>query len=301
MTPAPRLWVGSGLALISAASFALNVACGPLIYADGGNIHAVNYVRPISFFACIAVWLLIAQRSMRLPRLQLAGAAVLGLILVFEFYVVFSAVQYVPVGLAILVMYTYPIIVTLLDGLLGRSRLSSWLLLALLVTFAGLALALGTPETALDWRGIALAGLAASGMCALVMISERTTAGHDSKVVMFYLTAVASAVMLALFLAGPEAVWPKTGAGFTALAVTTSAYIIATFLLFTSIDMIGPVRFSAIDNTAPVWAAMFGIALLGETLTPPQWLGIALVISGVVAAQFLQGPAGRELKPSEAA
>ena len=210
MTSTSRLWLGSALALISASAFALNVACGPLVYADGGNIHAVNYVRPISFFACIAAWLLLARRSMRLPRLQLVGCLALGLILVFEFYAVFSAVQYVPVGLAILVMYTYPIIVALIDALLGRSRLSPWLLLALLVTFAGLALALGTPETTVDWRGIALAGLAAGGMCALVMISERTTAGHDAKVVMFYLTAVASIVMLALYLGGPEAVWPKT-------------------------------------------------------------------------------------------
>ncbi len=301
MTAPSRIWIGSALALVSAVSFAFNVACGPLVYADGGNIHAVNYIRPISFFACVAAWLLIARRPIRLPRLQLLGAVVLGLILVFEFYAVFSAVQYIPVGLTILVMYTYPIIVALLDGLLGRSRLSPWLLLALMVTFAGLALALGTPEAALDWRGVALACMAAAGMCALVMISERTTAGYDSKVVMLYLTATASVVMAALYLTGPEAVWPETGTGFAALAAMTAAYILATFLLFTSITMIGPVRFSAIDNTAPVWATLFGMMLLGESLEPLQWLGIALVVGGVVAAQFLHGPAVNTRPSSEAA
>jgi drug/metabolite transporter (DMT)-like permease len=290
MTDASRLWTGSGLALISAAVFALNVACGPLVYADGGNIHALNYIRPPSFFACVAAWLILTSTPMRLPRLQMLGATALGLIMVFEFYVVFTAVQYIPVGLAILVMYTYPIMVALLDGLLGRSRLSPWLLLTLLVIFAGLGLALGTPEAALDWRGVALAVLAACGMCALVTISERTTAGSDNKVVMFFVTAVASIVMLVFYLVGPEPVWPATGAGSAALAVTICAYIIATFFLFVSVDMIGPVRFSAIDNTAPVWATLFGIFLLGERLVPLQWLGIFLVVGGVVAAQFLQSP-----------
>ena len=82
--------------------------------------------------------------------------------------------------------------------------------------------------------------------------------------------------------------------------MTTSAYVVATFFLFISIDMIGPVRFSAIDNTAPVWAALFGLALLGERLEPLQWLGIALVISGVVAAQFLHGPAARGMQADTA-
>lgn len=291
MTPAARLSVGSVFALVSAVSFAFNVACGPLVFADGGNIHALNYVRPISFFACVAAWLLVTGTAIRLPRRQMTGAVVLGGILVFEFYAVFSAVQYIPVGLAILVMYTYPIIVALLDGVLGRSRLSPWLVLALVVTFMGLALALGTPEAALDWRGIALACAAALGMCALVMISERTTAGYDSKVVMFYVTAAAAAVMGVLYLVGPEPVWPASGAGFAALAATTSAYIVATFFLFVSISMVGPVRFSAIDNTSPVWATLFGMALLAETVTPVQWLGIAFVIGGVVAAQFLHAPA----------
>ncbi len=277
------------MALISAMAFALNVACGPLIYAGGGNIHAINYLRPVAFLACVVIWMMLARRSFRLPSMQLSGAVALGGILCIEFYAVFSAVKFMPVGLAILVMYTYPLVVSLIEGFTGRSRLSVWLIVGLLVSFAGLALALGTPEADVAWQGIALAFVAMLGMCGLVMISERTMDGYDRSVVMFYTMATASVVMAAMYLTGIDPVWPQTLGGLTALAVTTMAYIVATFFLFISISMIGPVRFAVIDNTAPVWAALFGVLLLGESLEPIQWLGIAMVVGGVVAVQFLHG------------
>ena len=46
-----RLWAGSTFALISAITFAFNVACGPLVYEAGGNIHAVNFIRPVVVLA----------------------------------------------------------------------------------------------------------------------------------------------------------------------------------------------------------------------------------------------------------
>lgn len=288
--PGARLWAGSALALLSAMAFALNVACGSLVFESGGNIHGVNYLRPVSFLLCVVVWMLIARKSFRLPSTQLSGAVALGGILCIEFYAVFSAVKYIPVGLAIVIMYTYPLIVSLIEGLTGRSRVTVWLVAGLLVCFAGLALAIGAPADAIPWQGIALAVLATAGMCALVMVSERTMHGYDRATVMFYIMLTATVVMAAMFAAGIEPVWPDNATGILALAGTTTCYIIATFGLFISISMIGPVRFAVIDNTSPVWAALFGFALLGERLEAVQWLGIALVVGGVVAVQFLHRP-----------
>lgn len=285
-----RLWAGSSFALISAIAFAFNVACGPLVYEAGGNIHAVNFIRPVVFLAVVLVWIVAARKSLRLPSLQLSGAVLLGGVLSLEFYAVFSAVKYIPVGLAILVMYTYPLMVAILHGLIEQGRVPVRIVLILLVTFCGLALALATPADALDWRGVALAFGAALGMCALVMISERTVEGHDNAVVMFYITLTAAAVMGSMFASGVPMIWPKTTTGILALVGSTSAYVVATLLLFVSISMIGPSRFSAIDNTAPVWAILLGMVLLGEELAAAQWAGIALVVGGVIAVQFVQAP-----------
>jgi drug/metabolite transporter (DMT)-like permease len=290
VTPQGRTQLGSGLALGSAAVFAFNVACVPIVYGDGGNIHAINLVRPLLFLGCIVVWLLARRTSFRLPSTQMAGAVLLGGVMCIEFYAVHAAVAYIPVGLAILVMYTYPLIVAVLDGLLERGRVSWRLLLVLVVAFFGLVLALSGPVETLDWRGIGLGLIAALGMCCLVMISERTMQSHDSGVVMFYIMTSASAVMAALVLADVPLSWPATEYGMLMLAVATVAYVTATSLLFVTVDMIGPVRFALIDNTAPVWATLFGFVMLGEQLILIQWIGMALVIGAVVGLQFLQPP-----------
>lgn len=290
MRAATQLHIGSGLALVSAITFALNVACIPLVYQAGGNIHAINFIRPVFFLICVGLLLLVRRASFRLPSVQLSGAVILGGIVCFEFYVVFSAVKYIPVGLVVLIMYTYPLIVAVTNGLVERGRIPIRLLLVLLVTFAGLVLALSAPVDALDWRGIVLALFASLGMCAIVTISERSMQGADNAVVMFYAMLSATAVMLAMFLSGIPMVWPGTMTGLAALSVATACYVIATSLLFVSISMIGPVRFAAIDNTVPVWATLLGFTLLGETLVPTQWLGMLLVIGGVIAVQFLHEP-----------
>ncbi len=293
MNSTSRTHLGSGLALFSAMVFALNVTTVPLIYAGGGNIHAVNFVRPFVFLACLLIWLPLRGVSLRLPSLQQSGAVALGGFLCIEFYAMHSAVKYIPVGLAILIMYTYPIIVALLSGVLGRGRISMRFVFVLCFVFIGLALALSTPVGVPDWRGIGPAVLAALGMCGIVMISERTTKGQDDGVVMFYVTLTASAVMLTVYLSGIPVIWPHTTTGLTALFVSSACYVVATSLLFVSISMIGPVRFAVIDNTAPVWATLLALVLLGEQLALTQWIGMLLVIGGVIAVQFVQAPAAR--------
>lgn len=290
MRAAAQRHIGSGLALVSAIAFALNVACIPLVYQAGGNIHAINFIRPVFFLVCVGLVLLARRASFRLPSMQLSGAVILGGLLCFEFYVVFSAVKYIPVGLTVLIMYTYPLIVAVLNGLVKHGRVPIRLVLVLLVSFFGLVLALSAPVDAVDWRGVVLALCAALGMCAIVTISERSMQGYDNAVIMFYTMISASTVMLAMYLAGIPMVWPGTVTGWAALSAATTCYVIATFMLFVSISMIGPVRFAAIDNTVPVWATLLGFILLGEQLVPTQWLGMLLVVGGVIAVQFLHEP-----------
>ena len=58
-----RPWIGGVIALVSAISFALNVPFVALVYEHGGNIHAVNLVRPWFFLVCVACWLLVTRTS----------------------------------------------------------------------------------------------------------------------------------------------------------------------------------------------------------------------------------------------
>lgn len=287
MTPRSRVWLGAAAALLSAISFASNVPFVGLVYQNGGNIHAVNLVRPLFFFVCVSVWVLARRRAIDLPVRQGNFAFLLGALFCLEFYGAHSAIKYIPVGLAVLIMYTYPIIVAILDSVLSRRRLSVKVIMAMCVAFAGLVIALGAPADNIDWRGVAWSVGASFGMCAIVTISERTTAGHDNAAVMFHTMLCASLIMLAVVLGGAPVEWPDNTNGLQAMMASTLLYGVATALLFIAVDIIGPVRFAVIDNTSPIWAGLMGYLLLSESLSWQQGAGALLVVGGVIAVQIL--------------
>lgn len=285
-----RLWIGSLVALASSVSFALNMVLARLAYDAGANIHALNLGRAVLFLVVILIWLRLAGRPLALPRRALAMSLALGVLLCAEMYLLLGAIIFIPVSLTILIMYSYPLLLAALTWASGREPVSAARIAALVVAFAGLGLALAAPADAPDWRGLALAGASAVALGALLVVSERTMAGHDNRVVMLYMMAGTSVIVGLLSLGVVELAWPGTAAGWLAYAGGTGLYVVATLCLFTAVSMIGPLRTAAIDNTSPVWALLFGLWLIGETLAPRQLLGVALVVAALITLQIVQRP-----------
>ena len=285
-----RLWIGSLVALGSAVTFALNMVLARLAYDAGANIHALNLSRAFIFLIAIVLWLRLAGRPLRLPRRTLMMSLGLGVLLCGEMYLLLGAILFIPVSLTVLIMCTYPLLLAALAWATGREPVSVARIGALLAAFAGLGLALAAPADAPDWRGLVLAGASAVLLGALLLVSERTMAGRDNRVVMFYMMVSTSAIVGLLSAGLVEPAWPSGGPGWLAFGGSTMFYVTATFLLFIAVSMIGPLRTAAIDNTAPVWALLFGFWLIGETLAPRQMLGVALVVAALIVLQVVQRP-----------
>ncbi len=54
---------------------------------------------------------------------------------------------------------------------------------------------------------------------------------------------------------------------------------------FTATQIIGPVRTSLLMNFEAVFAIILGYLVLGQTLTPPQLAGAAIVIAALFVAR----------------
>ena len=104
-----RYWLGSVAALMSAIAFSTNVALSRLAYDFGTNLHALNLIRAVVFLAVliIAVWL--SGSRVSIERKELYRCLVLGILLCAEMYLLLASILFIPVALAILVFYTYPI------------------------------------------------------------------------------------------------------------------------------------------------------------------------------------------------
>ena len=63
---------------------------------------------------------------------------------------------------------------------------------------------------------------------------------------------------------------------------TTEIFII----MMKIIDLTGPPFLASVNYQAPLWAAAFGVLLLGETLPGAFWAALALILLGLAIAQF---------------
>ncbi len=146
---------GSAVAFASAIVFATGITLVALIYEDGANVHAVNLSRVLAFAAIMGLALAVQRVSPILPPRQALQCVVVGVLFCADLYGLLSSIRYIPVGLAILIMYTYPLMVAVAGWLMGTESFTLDRLFAILAAFAGLTLALHAPEGAIDWRGVA--------------------------------------------------------------------------------------------------------------------------------------------------
>jgi drug/metabolite transporter (DMT)-like permease len=286
-----RLWIGSLVALCSAVTFALNMVLARVTYDAGGNIHALNLSRAGLFLLCLGAWVHFSGRSLKLPRGPLLASLLLGLLLCAEMYLLLGAIIFIPVALTILIMYSYPLLLAGLTWVTGSDKPTLPRVLALVVAFMGLGIAVAAPVGGvMDWRGIGLAGASALTLGALLLFSERIMEGRDNRVIMFYMIVATTMTVALLSATVVDLAWPSGTKGWLAFCGSTAFYVVATVCLFTAVSMIGPLKTAAIDNTSPVWALLFGFGLIGETLAPRQMLGMALVVGALIFLQIVQRP-----------
>ncbi|MDJ0956539.1 MAG: DMT family transporter [Arenicellales bacterium] len=282
-----RLWLGSLAALFSAITFSMNVTLAGLAYQHGANIHALNITRAVLFWLVLLAVARINGLALNIPNKVKLTCVLLGVLLGIEMYVLLGAVVFIPVALAIVTMYTYPLMIGIYDWISKRDRFSYLQLILMFFVFAGLFLALSVPTGMVNTSGVLLAFAAAVVLATLLILSERAMSQHENTVVMLYmLTGTCASIVLFLIFVDLE--WPTTPIGWLAFTGSGGCYVVATFLLFTAVDMVGPLRTAIIDNTSPVWAVLFGFLLLGQALSLTQILGVVIVVSGVLGIQWVK-------------
>jgi drug/metabolite transporter (DMT)-like permease len=280
---APLRRGGVGFALACSASFSVNTVCSRIAFAHGADAPTVNVAR----YGCVLLILLLVFTVRGhwpiLPRRErLIGLGIGGFFFMTSFGFL-GSLQYIPVSVAVLVIYTYPLLVGLIEWLGGRERLGVWRVSALLLGFLGLALALD-PWTAAppDWRGVALAGLGSLGMASLVTSSARLLLRVESGRLNLHIVLGAVALFLVnlALVGGPS--WPQGGTGWTAFGGLIASYVLGQLMLMAAIGRAGAVATVAIMNLEPILTIALAILVLGERPNLLQGLGAALVLTALL-------------------
>lgn len=281
---------GRLFALGAATSFAIVPPLGRLAYDDGASPGTVIMVRLLfgAFAAAVAVVAL--HRPWSIPRREWLGTAAVcgGWLAITIGYM--ASFFYIPVSLAVLIFFTFPVLIALIGPLVAGQRPQPLMLAAALLAFLGLALALGPDVAGLDWRGCALAFAAALGATTVFIVSQRLVVEQDLFAFSFHLHAICSVVVLLSFAVVGVPDLPAGTGGWLPLGGVALLYACAMFLQFGAIRLAGPARTSVVFNAEPIVTMAGAALLLGELLGAWQLAGAALVIAAVLLSTRIDRP-----------
>jgi drug/metabolite transporter (DMT)-like permease len=197
-------------------------------------------------------------------------------------------------GLSSIINATVPMFGALIAWLWLRDKPDTSRLLGLLIGFAGVALLAWDKATFKpDASGIApgWAVLACLLACVCYGISASYTKRYLTGMPPL-VTAAGSQVGASLGLALP-ALWfwparmPGTHAWLALLAVGVLCTGVAYIVFFRLIENAGPPRALSVTFVVPVFAVLYGVLLLGETVTPWMLLCAAIIVCGTALATGL--------------
>ena len=200
-------------------------------------------------------------------------------------YTLLGALEYMPVALCIITLYTYPLIVASIGWISGNEPFRPRFAVALIVAFVGLVLALDLPGAIPNVTGIALSLTAAISISVLLIASERERGSSDSRPFTLHML---SACMLTSITASPalgEFAFPTTASSWAGFIGAPIFYTFGIIFLFVAISKIGSLKTALILNLEPVSSVILSYFILSQSLKPLQLAGIALVIVAVVSTE----------------
>jgi len=298
-TPLTGYW----LVGVGAFFFVLNAGVSRVIQAAGVDSMTLTTVRCTGTALALLVVVVLRGLRLRLPRGYrelgtVLGFGISGVALVQWFY--FVAIDRLPVGIALLLEFTAPVLVALFARVVYREQVRRRLWLGLGLSLGGLGL------VAQVWDGLTLdaigvvAGLAAAvSLATYFLLGERSVSNHPPILVL-----TEAFIVAAIFW---NLVQPVTGlldsdlSSMRSLGGTLGSVEAPLWALLVWMILLGTVvpflaELSALRHLTatevtlvgmlePVGATVLGWSWFREGLVAAQLLGVALVLLGIALAQ----------------
>jgi drug/metabolite transporter (DMT)-like permease len=294
--------MGPALCLLSAACFGAMAIFGKLAYDAGVSPGALLLVR-FTLAAVLLGIVLLARPALRraapAPRQSAVSTMTRGRVLAIavglgaigyaaQASLFFAALELMDASLLALILYSYPILVTVVAVLLGRDRLSPARGAALVAASAGtLLVLLGAGAVSFHPLGALLAFGSAIVYTAYILVAD-TVVHRLAPVVLSALVMAGAAVTLgvrAVFSGGVDLAFGVSG-WFWLACIAMVSTVVAMLTFIVGLKQTGPSTAAILSTFEPVVTTALAALVLGESLTGLQLVGGVLVLSAAVVLQL---------------
>jgi drug/metabolite transporter (DMT)-like permease len=295
--------IGYAMVAASATLFAVNGALSKVLLASSGmSSLRLSELRATGAFLCLAALLVVVAPSrLRVRRDEIALLlfyGVVGFTLVQWLY--FVAIERLPIGIALLLEFTAPVLVALWARLVWHEPVRRRVWSALALALAGIVLVAEVWEdTRLDGLGVAVALIASGSLATYYLAGEHATATRDA----LSLACLALGVS-AVFWAALQPWWSfpfdalgstislegaleSTSAPVWALCIwmVVPGTVLPFVLSLGALGYLPATRVAIISMAEIVLASVVAWVWLDEALSAAQLSGGVVVLLGIVLAQ----------------
>lgn len=276
------------MVLISACAFALQPTFALFAYQNGITVFTMLFFRfflaGILFVFCLYLWpekIILTKKV--IIRLFFLGTVIYTMQSAFYF----TAVKYIPPSLAVLIVYTHPVIITGVSSFLYHQPLTKKVVLSVLVSFLGMVLVLGTSFQGVNIFGVLLAFGAAVIYSAYVLMSNNLLKTVPPITAGIYISFSASiGLLITGFLTKSFSLNFQAGAWPWVIGLVIVSTVLGMLTFFRGLKVLGPSKATILSMVEPIFGIIFSILLFQDHFNFLQMIGAAGIISGAVAAVY---------------
>ncbi len=267
---------------LAALCWGISAGISGILIDEGWDPFVVSFYRGAIGLVFVSIWLALRPYGSGLGSLRLwfwsiiAGVGVAGNFAFFFFSIAESSV-----AVAATLMYCAPVFVFLVSFILGLERATLGKCAAIATTLLGIVLLTQIYEIGASEVSTlgAAAGLLAGLAYALFIFGFKYAAPHGSPQAILVI-ALATLVLLLVWPGDPHQTMGALGTPswplFVVLGVLGAG---ASFILYVlGLRRTAPAMASIVAMVEPVTATLFGLLVLQESLSPPQALGMCLIL-----------------------
>ncbi|MBC2724668.1 MAG: DMT family transporter, partial [Desulfosporosinus sp.] len=256
------------LVLISTLGFSFYPILGKVVFVGGASLSTVLFLR--FTIAALIFWAIIISRE-GFPRLPLKtwlvlwGMGGVGYSMMAGLYI--SSVLFIPASLAALLLYAYPVIVTVLAVLTKQEKFSIYKLIGLILSTFGLVLVLGLAFNGINYVGVMLALGAAFVYAIYILIGNKVLETTTPLVSTTIISTSAALTYGVIGLPIGGLTWNLSWGTWMGIGgIILFSTIIGMLTFFQGIKRIGATSASIISMTEPVMTGVLAVLILNEHL-----------------------------------